>query len=107
MNQIYKKENFVVIPIGNNYIVINSKKKFEDEHTHVKSIGYAKLLIYLAIKKELPKNPKLVDSLVRLSQDEKYIKKLKEFKEDDGYIRIEEMMKHVSYKRVHGFIKRR
>lgn len=82
MNQLYKKENFVVVPVQNNFIIININKIFKEGHTHVNKIGVAKLLIDLALRKELPKNPRLVDRLVRITEDKKYIEQLKEFRDD-------------------------
>jgi hypothetical protein len=106
VNQIYKKDEYVVIPVENNFIVINTRKVFEDGHSHTKTMGISRLLIDLAIRKELPKNPGLVDSLIRISKDENYIKELQQFKEDEEYISIEDMMKHDSYKRVGRAIRR-
>lgn len=106
MNQIYKKNEYIVIPVSNSYIVINTNKVFKDGHTHVKNIGIARLLIDLAISKELPKNPYFTDNLIRLSIDKSYIKELKEFKEDMSIEEFEKLMKcsHV-YKRHHGAIR--
>lgn len=106
MNQVYKKESYIVIPVGNNFIIINTNKVFKDGHTHVKSIGIARLLIDLAIAKELPKNPYFSDNLIRISIDKNYIRELKEFKEDMSIEEFEKLMKcnHV-YKRHHGALR--
>lgn len=107
MNQIYKKENYIVIPVENNFIVINKNKVFKDGHTHVKSIGIARLLIDLAIANELPQNPYFVDNLIRISVDKNYIKELKEFKEDVEEINYKRMMEDVPVcRRVNGAIRR-
>lgn len=103
MNQIYKKENFIVIPVNNNFIIINKNKVFKDGHTHVNRIDIAKLLIDLAIKKELPKNSYFAESLIRISQDINYIDKLKKYKDND--CNFEELMKHDSYKRHRGALR--
>ncbi len=99
--QIYKKENFIVVPVCNDFLVINIKKVFEEGHTHVRNIGVARLLIDLAMNKELPKNPHFVDNLKRISVDKKYIKALEEFKEYQS-INYKELMSAPCYKRVHG-----
>lgn len=101
MNQVYKRENYIVFPVSNNYIVVNTEKVFKDGHTHVKQIGAARLLIDLAIKKELPRNPYYIENLLRISKNKDYIDKLTEFKEDI-YIDYKELMKHDGYKRVRG-----
>lgn len=100
MNQIYKKDNFIVIPVQENFIIINKNKVFKDGHTHVKKIGIARLLIDLAISKELPQNDYFAESLIRISEDSNYIKKINKFR--DKNVDFEELMKHDSYKRVHG-----
>lgn len=101
MNQVYKKEEFLVIPVSNNFIIININKQFKQGHTHVKKIEIARLLIDLAINKKLPKNPYYVENLNRITNDKDYIDKLKEFKENAS-IDYKELMKHDGYKRVRG-----
>lgn len=101
MNQIYKKNEYIIIPVSNNYLVINTDKVFKEGHTHVKRFSIAKLLIDLALEKRLPKNPHFVDNLKRISVDKNYIKKLEEFKEDE-FIDYKELMAAPSYKRVRG-----
>jgi hypothetical protein len=91
MNQLYKKEEYIVFPVEEDFIVCNTKKVFDEGHTHVKRMDIAKLLISLAIEKKLPKNPHLVDNLIRISIDKDYIKQLKEFKEDSN-INFAELM---------------
>lgn len=104
MNQVYKKNEYVVFPVSNNYIVLNTEKVFKDGHTHVNEMGLARLLIDLAIKKQLPKNPYYVDRLIRIAKDKDYIGKLKEFKQDE-LTDYKELMKHDSYKRIGGAIR--
>lgn len=81
MNQKYKKKGFVIFPEGKDFIVYNTKKKFAEGHTHARSFKISRTLIDLALKKKLPKNPYLATSLIRISNDEEYIQKLKELKE--------------------------
>lgn len=45
MNQIYKKENYIIIPVVNNFLVINTNKIFKEGHTHTRSMGVSRLLI--------------------------------------------------------------
>ncbi|MFL0196989.1 hypothetical protein ACJDU8_15690 [Clostridium sp. WILCCON 0269] len=104
MNQIYKKENFIVIPVCKDFLVVNINKVFKEGHAHVKSIEIARLLIDLALEKRLPKNPYFVESLVRISINKDYINDLKKFKED-GLVDYKELMEASSYKRHKGAIK--
>lgn len=101
LNQIYKKDEYVVMPVDSGFLIININKIFKTGHTHVKSLKVCKILISLAIKKELPKNMNFVDNLVRISVDKKYIKDLIELK-DDNPISVMELMKASSYKRHKG-----
>lgn len=102
MNQVYRKENYVIIPVEENYIVINTEKTFKNGHTHVRDFSKAKLLIDLTIKKKLPKNYKLVDSLVRIANNKEYIDKLIEFKEESKINFAELMQGEHIYKRNKG-----
>ena len=102
LNQIYKKNEYVVIPAGNGFLIVNINKVFKRGHTHVKSLNICKLLISLAIKKELPKNINFVDNLIRISVDKDYIKELKKFKDDDPITTVFELMKASVYRRHRG-----
>ncbi|WP_183128074.1 hypothetical protein [Clostridium autoethanogenum] len=104
MTQIYKKENFIVIPVCNEYLVINTDKVFKKGHAHARDIKVARLLIDLSLEKRLPKNPYFADNLIRISLDEKYIKRLQAFKSDEyiGKNDYRELMKAHSYRRHKG-----
>lgn len=105
MNQVYKKNEYIVFPVSNNYIVLNTEKVFKDGHTRVKEIGLARLLIDLAIKKELPRNPYYIENLIRISKDKNYIDRLRESKEDTS-IDFEKLMQDERvYKRTKGAMK--
>lgn len=80
---VYSKNEYVVIKSRNGYIVINSKKTFDEGHTHFKNLEASKKLIHLAINKKIPKSNSnyFLDSLIRISNDSKYIEKIKELKE--------------------------
>lgn len=107
MNQLYKKNEYIVIPVENKFIVINTEKTFKEAHTPVREMKIARLLIDLAIDKKLPRNPAFVDRLIRITVDKEYIDRLEEFK-DDAYMDdtdFKKMMQHDSYKRVGGVIK--
>lgn len=73
-NVIYSKKNYCIIMARNGFVIYNTNKKFKDGHTHIKSFKMAKTLIDCAIHLQTPKtrNPYLLHSLVRISEDESY-----------------------------------
>lgn len=80
-NEVYQKKNFSIVKIDKSgYIVINKNKPFEDGHTHLESFKAAKMIIDLAINKSIPRHLSqyLLISLIRISEDEEYIRKLRE-----------------------------
>lgn len=79
-NKIYRRKEYIIFRVKNGYVVQNTKKKFEEGHTHIKNYNMAKKLIDFSIKKELPKNTKnayILESLYRISNDEKYKERIK------------------------------
>lgn len=80
---IYRRRNYIIIKNHKkSYIVINRKKSFKNGHTHTRDFKYSKSLIDLSIRKKLPRksNKKIIISLLRIADDEKYIKALQEIK---------------------------
>lgn len=77
---VYSKNEYIVVKNKNGYIVINTKKTFDNGHTHFKNLEASKKLIHLAIHKKIPKTNSdyFLESLIRISNDEKYINKIKE-----------------------------
>lgn len=77
-NQIFSRKSFKIYHTGNSYIVHNSRKPFEQGHTHISDFNTAKYIVYLAIKKKVPKrfSKYLLESLIRISTDMRYIRKL-------------------------------
>ena len=65
----------------NRFVVHNTRKEFQKGHTHVNSFKTAEYLALLAVHKSVPKKHRLPnylrDSLIRISEDEKYIEKVK------------------------------
>lgn len=63
------------------YIIHNTRKPFEIGHTHLNNYNTAKYITHLALYKKIPKNNHLsiylIDSLIRISDDVKYINKMK------------------------------
>lgn len=80
---IYRRRNYIIIKNHKkSYIVINRKKSFKNGHTHTRDFKYSKSLIDLSVRKKLPRksNKKIIISLLRIADDEKYIKALQEIK---------------------------
>lgn len=78
MNQIYKKKEFIIFPIKNGYVVLNTKGEFKDSHTHLKHFNAAKKAIDLVINKKIPRSNSFyyLKSLHRLSLDKEYKDKI-------------------------------
>lgn len=78
INQIYTKEEFVIVKMDTEYIVINKNKKFKNGHTHIRNFKTAKYLIDMIIFRRIPNHLPiyLLVSLKRLSDDEIYTHKI-------------------------------
>ena len=78
MNQIYTKENFVIVGMDKEYIVINKNKKFKYGHTHIRNFKTAKYLVDMVTHRRMPNHLPiyLLVSLRRLSDDEVYTHKI-------------------------------
>ncbi|MGL5718006.1 MAG: hypothetical protein ACRCX2_33695 [Paraclostridium sp.] len=77
---VYIKKNFLIDKVSNGYIVININKDFKCGHTHLKSFKASKTAIDLVLNRKIPRSTNFyyLESLIRLSDDEIYIKKLNE-----------------------------
>lgn len=91
MNQIYQRKHYKVYQTDNGYIVHNCKMK-DFAHSHIQNYKACLWIIDLLIHKKCPYNiPKyFVISLIRLTDDEKYLEKLnaildKKSKKKDNY----------------------
>jgi hypothetical protein len=104
LNQIYKKNEYLVIQVSNGFLIININKVFKKGHTHVKNLDICKSLISLAINKKLPQNIDFVDNLIRISVDKSYIKELRELK-DDKPVNVTDLMQASYYKRHRGAVR--
>lgn len=85
MNKILSIKYFNIYSDGHNHFIVhNMKKPFKTGHTHIDNFNTAKYIIYLALYKKKPKNNHLsiylIDSVIRLSSDDKYIQEMEEFK---------------------------
>ena len=79
-NCIFQRGEFVILKVGNEYIVVNRNKVFKDGHTHIKSFETAEYVVNMARYRRIPRHlsPYLLTSLVRISKDEGYIGKIRE-----------------------------
>lgn len=79
-NKIYERKEFMIFKVRDGYIVYNSKKSFQEGHTHLKHFEAAKTAIDLVIRKKIPKSTQeyYLMSLIRLSEDDCYKNKIKE-----------------------------
>lgn len=77
--QIYRNNNFKIYKVGKEFIIHNTNKKFEEGHTHVHKYNVCLTMINLIMHKKIPKNHDkyFIESIIRLSDDKKYINKLK------------------------------
>lgn len=77
---VYIKKHFTIIEVSNGFIVVNTSKVFKEGHTHLKSFNASKTAIDLVLNRKIPKSTNFyyLESLIRLSDDVKYIQKLNE-----------------------------
>lgn len=78
---LYKRKNFKIyanMSKENEYIVVNTRKEFSQGHTHLNNYKLAEHIIDLAIHHRVPNKTKtfIIDSLIRISSDRDYIRKL-------------------------------
>lgn len=81
---IYRYDQFVIKKTKEDgYVVVNLNASY-DCHSHVKSIQAGKALCKLAAKRKVPRNRDLyfIESLIRLSNNRKFLIELKQLKQD-------------------------
>ena len=78
--KIYERKEYIILKVRKGYIVYNTKKKFENGHTHIQSFEMSKTIIDNNIRKKRPKtnNLYLIESHIRVSNDSKYRQILEE-----------------------------
>lgn len=79
-NKVYEKSYYIIFKVRNGFIVYNTKKQFDEGHTHMRSFKASKTLIDLAIRKKIPRSNSeyYMTSLIRISNDEKFSKEISE-----------------------------
>lgn len=79
MSTVYRKAEYNVYKERKGtYVIHNTKKKFSEGHTHTNGLKTSKYLIDLCIYKSIPntKCKRFFISLTRITDDDKYKKKL-------------------------------
>lgn len=78
MEQIYKKNEFIIFPFKSGYIVFNFNGEFKQNHTHLRNYKACKKAIDYVIKKKIPRSNSFyyLNSLKRLSLDQDYKDKI-------------------------------
>lgn len=90
MNIIYKRKQFNVYFVEDEYIVHNTQMK-DFAHTHIRNLSACKWIIELSIKHKVPHdiNKYFLVSLSRINNDENYLRRindlLKNKKKKDYY----------------------
>ena len=103
-NKIYEKKEFMIFQVKEGYVVYNTKKSFQEGHTHLKHFEAAKTAIDLVINKKIPRSTHsyYLTSLIRLSVDNDYIDKINELIE----VRIKKSKKDKYYNSKYRTFKR-
>lgn len=85
--KVYERDEYVILKVHSGkrvgYIAYNTKKEWEDGHTHLESFDMAKTIIANVINHKKPKtnNMYLLKSHIRLSNDDSYISFIEELME--------------------------
>lgn len=76
--KIFQRKEYAIYKVKRGYIVHNTKKHFEEGHTHIHNYNKAKSIIDLAVRKKLPNTPRKweIESLIRIVKDKEYKKQL-------------------------------
>ena len=103
-NKIYEKKEFMIFQVKEGYVVYNTKKSFQEGHTHLKHFEAAKTAIDLVINKKIPRSTHsyYLTSLIRLSVDDNYIDKINELIE----VRVQKGKKDKYYHSKYRTLKR-
>lgn len=102
MLKVYENKDFIILGEGgkhkDSFILFNKRKGFENGHTHIRNYGTAKWVMELYQQRKIPlqlKSTYLLQSLIRISDDEDYssrIQKLIEVRQNKSpkhYINVQ------------------
>ena len=82
--KVYEKQNYIILKVKSGkkigYIAYNTRKEWEEGHTHLESFNMAKTIIDNVIKHKKPKtkNLYLLQSHIHLTDDPSYVKFINE-----------------------------
>lgn len=105
--KVYEKEHYIILKVKSGkkigYIAYNTRKEWEEGHTHLESFNMAKTIIDNVIKHKKPKtkNLYLLQSHIRLTDDPSYIKFINEL------VDAKKNKRKSSYRNERYFIKER
>ena len=78
--KIFQRKEYSIYRCDYGYVIHNTNKKFENGHTHVNNFYKAKILVIMAIKREI--DSKLtkhdIESLMRITNDNRYRNQLRD-----------------------------
>ena len=105
--KVYEKEHYIILKVksGNKigYIAYNTRKEWEEGHTHLESFNMAKTIIDNVIKHKKPKtkNVYLLQSHIRLTDDPSYVRFINELMD------AKKNKRKVGYRNERYFVKER
>lgn len=78
--KVYSRKEYIILAVKIGYIIYNTLKPFEKSHTHLRSFNMSKTIIENCIMKKTPKtnNLYLLESHIRVSDDDKYKQMIEE-----------------------------
>lgn len=78
--KVYSRKEYIILAVKKGYLVYNTLKPFEKSHTHLRSFNMSKTIIENCIMKKTPKtnNLYLLESHIRVSDDDKYKQMIEE-----------------------------
>ena len=79
-NKVYERNEFIIFQVRNGYIAYNTSNELKKGHTHLRCFESAKTAIDLVIRRKVPRSTDAyyLTSLIRLSEDIVYIRKVNE-----------------------------
>lgn len=105
--KVYEKEHYIILKVKSGkkigYIAYNTRKEWEEGHTHLESFNMAKTIIDNVIKHKKPKtkNLYLLQSHIRLTDDPSYIKFINEL------VDVKKNKRKTSYRNERHIVKER
>ena len=105
--KVYEKEHYIILKVKSGkkigYIAYNTRKEWEEGHTHLESFNMAKTIIDNVIKHKKPKtkNLYLLQSHIRLTDDPSYVKFINEL------VDVKKNKRKTSYRNERHIVKER